>query len=55
MSTHGASLAEKHAHWFKSSISHGLQATELELLIPMVCLAATAVGGFSLLSWDPDD
>lgn len=37
------SLAEKHAHQFKSSIQEGSEATELEVPIAMVCAAATAV------------
>ncbi|KAF8237329.1 hypothetical protein L208DRAFT_1375693 [Tricholoma matsutake] len=40
---HGASLLEKHAYQFVSSVSQGVQAGELELPVAMVCAAATAI------------
>ena len=39
----GMSLAEKHTQHFRSSIEQGPEASELEVSIPMVCVAATAV------------
>ena len=39
----GASLSEKHAYQFVSSVSQGVQAGELELPVAMVCAAATVV------------
>jgi hypothetical protein len=42
-SSHGMLLAKKHAHRFRSSIQEGLQATELEVPMAMLCAAATVV------------
>ncbi|KAF8231517.1 hypothetical protein L208DRAFT_1378067 [Tricholoma matsutake] len=46
----GASLSEKHAYRFVSSVSQGVQASELELPVAMVCAAANAIHA-SLDDW----
>ena len=40
---HGMLLAEKHTQRFRSSIKQGPEASELEVSIPMVCVAAMVV------------